>query len=324
LGGWVIIYCARGKPFNWLLKVIWAEQTEQKGCGAAVSIHCASLLTDNKVRMASCAKDIEVIDVTVEDEEVAELMAGSQESLPTEDEENEADEVQRDTPLSAEEYFAELVELENKHAEAYYQEVGKEIEEEYKRVTFPVDVFPKNLLACIPESGIINGKIAINRYLSQSVGITMYRLMKTKWDNIIREPVVNMSSSLFFDLDGYCSYHEWCVPEESKNTCTRACIKLVDFENSKLSEYIHDHLEIFFCQTCDTSIINNYCNWNAKLCGEAATALQQKNVINTLFIDDDIKFQLQVEFDGLLVTSFSDSDSEEVREPEGKRKKTDE
>ena len=43
-----------------------------------------------------------------------------------------------------------------------------------------------------------------------------------------------------------------------------------------------------------------------------------------LFIDDDIKFQLQVEFDGLLVTSFSDSDSEEVREPEGKRKKTDE
>ena len=52
LGGWVIIYCARGKPFNWLLKVIWAEQTEQKGCGAAHAFIMDRLvdISDNVLR----------------------------------------------------------------------------------------------------------------------------------------------------------------------------------------------------------------------------------------------------------------------------------
>lgn len=224
------------------------------------------------------------------DAEVAELMAGGEESLPTEEQEKEAIEVQRDTPLSVPEY---------------YQEMGADHCEEYKRVTFDVDVFPKSLVDCIPKTGIVDSKITINRYLSSGVSIVMYRLMESQWSNIIRETSVSMVASLYFDLSDRYSYHEWCVPEESKENCTVACMKIVDFDNFELSAYIADNIDMFFCHGCDRSIVYNFCNWSAKMCSIANAALCQKNVITTLYSGDDIKFELQVKYDAIMKTMSS-------------------
>nr|QOD39461.1 NS3 [uncultured densovirus] len=268
-------------------------------CSCSKCAHCHMCTNGSQVHR-SC------LQYYCDNAEVSELMAGPEESLPTEEQENIADAIQPSVPLTAEAYFIEMGEA---HAE------------EYKRVTFNTDVFPKTLVDFIPESGIVDGKITINRHLIGSCSILMYRLMKTQWANLICEPFVNMAAELYFDLADRYGYHEECIPDEKRDTCTPACIKIVNFESTELSEYIEENLELFFCQGCDRSIINNYCNWSAKLCSDANAALSQKNVISTVWgVDDDaIKFELQVKYDGLLKRISSS-----LPDSAAKRQKTDE
>ena len=196
-----------------------------KNCSCSKCAHCG-LCTNGSQVHRSCFKFL------AEDEEVAQLMAGPEESLPTSTEEKIADALQSDEVLSE---------------EAYYVEMGELHDEEYKRVSLDIKTFRKTLVDCIPESGIVDGKITINRYLNSNCSIVMYRLMKTVWDNIIREEDVNMVAGLYFDLYDRVSYHEWCIPENRTETCSEACIKIVNFKNCDLSEYISENLGLFFC-----------------------------------------------------------------------------
>nr|QOD39471.1 NS3 [uncultured densovirus] len=246
-------------------------------CSCSKCAECG-LCTNGSQVHRNCMKNY------LEDAEVAELMAGSEESLPTAGEEKVADALQSDVPMSA---------------EAYYIEMGETHDEEYRRIIFDTSVFRQTLVDCIPETGIVAGKISISRYLNGSCSLLMYRLMKSQWENIIREPSVSMVSSMYFDLNDRCSYHEWCIPDEAKEDCTEACIKIVDFENSDLSAYIADNLKLFFCQGCDRCVILNFCDWDPKLCSDANAALSQPNVITTMY-KDGIRLEVQVKHDGLL------------------------
>jgi len=248
-------------------------------CSCGKCQHCG-LCTNGSQVHRNC------LEYYLNDEEVSELMAGPAESLPTSEEEELADALQSDVPLSA---------------EAHEIEAGEAHAEEYKRITFDVSVFQKNLVDCIPEVGVVGGKITINRYLSRSCSILMYRLMKTQWTNLIRVPEVNMISLLYYDLKERCSYHDECIPEEIKATCTVGCMKITRFESNDLCDYIADNLDVFFCQGCDRSMIENYSNWDKELCRKAGIALGQKKMITCVFDHKgESLFELQVKNDGLL------------------------
>ena len=238
-----------------------------------------------------------------EDDEVRELLARAQESVPSEEDEKEMSAMQRDTPLSARQHLEEL---------DAYQEMAEEHREEYRRETFGVETFPPGLLGFIDKSAIVDNNVTINRWLNSGVSIQMYRLMKVKWDMLIRKPRIAMVFKVMYNLETDVMYHdETCIPSEEKKNCTVGCVKLSEIEKEDLQEFIDENLNIFFCAGCDRSIVDTFDKWPAKVLGEIATQLVQSKVMHVLLNEEETIYELTTEFDAL-----------SIAEPRRKRQKT--
>nr|QOD39514.1 NS3 [uncultured densovirus] len=222
-------------------------------------------------------------------EEVAQLMAGAEEELPSE----ELPILQRTTPLSMDVVDEQM---------EYYGEMAEDHEEENRRETYSIEDFPKSLLFFNNKRGVVGNKISINRYVTGAVRLESYRLMIQKWNIIIRVPKVSMVIECRWNLQVGEVYHVGCVPESSRDVVTKACIKIVEFERQDFSEYMRDNLEYFFCGDCSYSICDNYVDWEPYVTGRAYAALKQKHVMIEARMGSDIKFALEVSENALLST----------------------
>lgn len=194
----------------------------------------------------------------------------------------------------------------------YYEKMGEEHAEEHRRETFGVETFPPGLMGFIDKSDIIDNNVTINRWVNSGVSIQMYRLMKVKWDLLIRKPRISMVLPVMYNLDLDVMYHdEYCVPSEEKNNSTVGCIKLMAIENDVLQEFMDRNLNIFFCAGCAKSIVGCYDNWPAKDLGMMATKLVQRSEMHVLKNEDETVFQLTTEFDAISIS-----------EPKRKKQKT--
>nr|QRQ90268.1 MAG: hypothetical protein 1 [Parvoviridae sp.] len=233
------------------------------------------------------------------DEEIQQFMANNEN-----DEKEEMSPVRRTTPLSAQEYFSAI---------DYYAQVAEDKDIEYTKETFNIREFPKILIQCIPETGIIDSHISINRWLNDTCSILMYRLMCHKFTNLIRPPVVEMYCPIKWCLEDEVAYHTYCEPTDS-STVTDGCFKFAGIEQETLMELIKENPYRFFCYTCDLHIVPNYTKWDTKTLGDCATfqVKDYKHSIFNIVCGDNTVFEHLVMHNALIksVSSFSDDESE--------------
>lgn len=174
----------------------------------------------------------------------------------------------------------------------YYENMGDDHNEEYKRVPCLVEQFTEHMQKCIPPGGITNGLITIDRYLTSNTSLFMYRMMKTKWDNLIRLSEISMYVEIMYDRENKQSYHTWCYRAAD---VTRATIKFCDISNIDLQGVIDDYNSMFFCGTCERFIANNLEKWDVKTLGRVATDLRDKRYNDSAIEigpEDDLKLEI--------------------------------
>ena len=183
----------------------------------------------------------------------------------------------------------------------YYIQAAAEHDEEFRKVVVQFKDIPEGLRGYMCEASFDDGEVSVDRYLNGSVSLMMYRVMKSQFPIIVREPVINMVYELYFDLETRWAVHEHCIPPEDLIMYTPGCIKICNWSSADLCDYIACNLELFFCQYCEYSMVQNFCNWCPKLCGDAITALGQKHPIITVSnnVAKDTVFELSVKFDAM-------------------------
>lgn len=185
----------------------------------------------------------------VEDEEVKQLMAGAEESLPTREEEEEMQGVQRTTPLTAQQYYDEL---------AYYSKIGEEMEELYRKVEVDVERIPADCWAYFPEAAVHDGKIYIYRWINSNVSMDMFRLMRRFFGCIVPKGVRTVYP-VSVDMEHGNTYHIGCEEEDKENGIfTEGFLEIHNLGVEKMNEVIEEDMETFFCYGCHKYIFNDH------------------------------------------------------------------
>ncbi len=184
-----------------------------------------------------CMKDY------MDDREVAKLMAGPEECLPTEEQEEEAESLRRDTPLSMEDE-------ENIFHEMY----------RFEMVKTDIDCVFATLQSAYPDEdfGITClERIDIHRYLSDEVFKKEFFMANNQWGtdfaNYEKNKPIRMRKGIItkFDRSDHKVYHPKCV----KNVCIENGYTkgLVTVEASNVDQFftcIIDNPNAFFCGVC--------------------------------------------------------------------------
>lgn len=185
--------------------------------------------------------------VTIEDEEVEQLMA-CDEDMPTEEELDKVCPVRETTPLSAKEYFAEL---------GYYSELGEAYAANYEKVEIDKDRLSAYDLQCIPETAFKDGVVSIYRYLNEECDLKMVSLMEKFFSQFVRIDV-NCATEVYYDLEEKVLHHMWCI-EDVQPTMTHAVLSIKNCDKSLFQELLLEHTDQFFCNTCKKFILHNGC-----------------------------------------------------------------
>lgn len=210
----------------------------------------------------SCMSDY--VAMSIEDNEVSELFANDSESLPTEDQENEAVSVQRNTPISLQ--AEELVTFENNLLfEKTYQ---------FETVDTSVDFAFENLTKNFPDEDFDSDpyyKVRVHKYLTSEVGKLEFFIMQNQWENYrichypknipirMRKGVHERSGKL---------WHIGCIDDCSqayRSAYFTHGILTVEARNSdEFVTMIAENPEYFFCACCEKYLFDTVEHYSGK------------------------------------------------------------
>ncbi|QHG62571.1 NS3 [uncultured densovirus] len=223
-------------------------------CSCSKCDRCG-LCTNGSQLHRSCFKDWGVT-LMAEDEEMSELMAGAEESLPTAEEEETAIALQRDTPLSMQ--YEEMSTFENNLLfEQTYQ---------FETCKTDVDIVFETLSKNYPDEDFNSSdfqRLDIHKYLTSEMTKLEFFIAHNQWDyefahypkNIpvrMRKGVVTRFNN---SEQQHNVYHMSCIDTEHSGFTAGGFTKgLLTVEARNVKEFfdiIIDSPEMFFCKYCE-------------------------------------------------------------------------
>ena len=181
------------------------------------------------------------------DDEISELLAGPEESLPTEEQEEEAIAVQRDTPIS--------------------MQADEEFENTYQFHVSETSIdFARDLLKEeYPDIDFLNleyNRIKLHDYLTMIVHRKEFCMMYNQWDNGcgVRPGIVKVRMQKPFYLSNVATIHHLsCIDLDEKNYKSRmqfATLRVISTSGPTFMDFVATHLNFFFCATCEHFIFD--------------------------------------------------------------------
>nr|QOD39579.1 NS3 [uncultured densovirus] len=229
------------------------------------------------------------LELTPEDEEVAQLMA-CEEEMPTEEE--LMPEMQETTPLSAKAYLEEL---------GYYSEMGESYAENFKRISIGIENISPALLKRVPQGAVHDGELSIFRFLNEECTFLMWKLMLFKFESVVRIDM-NCISKFYYNLETDDVMHLGCVDEVPANV-TLATASFYDMDKGECQEFIKEHESLFFCDVCQKFIMHNGCeNVKEDILKAERKKFEDYHSKVTLYAEEEILCEFKVMYDGLMST----------------------
>ena len=191
-------------------------------------------------------------------DEISELLAGAEESLPTEEQEEEASSVQSDTPLSVQYEAIDSDESDEELFEQIYK---------FDTVSTSIDMVNETLHKNYPNEDFDDdrySKIELHRYISGEVTKFEFFLMENQWfhSELFAFPMntqLRMRKGVHVRGDGV--WHLGCVDSDSdayKKAYFVKGILTVESRNTlELVKLMIDGPEFFFCACCEQFIFED-------------------------------------------------------------------
>lgn len=184
------------------------------------------------------------------DYEVQELLAGVEESIPTEEQEAEAIALQRNTPLSAQEYESEIdqVSYQFEMCETNLENAGETLVAAYPKETFDSPAYQH---------------LSIHKYLTNRATKFEFYLGNNEWGtdfaNYPKQKAIRMRKGVVSRFNRstqtYDVYHMSCIDTDSEGFKLGGFSKaLLTVEARNILEYfgvIVDNDNLFFCKYCE-------------------------------------------------------------------------
>ena len=222
-------------------------------CQCSKCVFCG-LCTNGSQYHRTCAKQ-ESIELMAEDNEVFELMANAGESLPSEEEEAAAIEVQRNTPISFQEEHLSSDEDDTLFEENY----------QFKRIVTDVDQAFAALRENFPDEDFDSfdyQRISIPAYLTSEMNKLEFFIANNQWGHrFVHYPentLVRMRKGVIARYNAqrkeHDYYHLHCIDSSSANFSslgfTKALLTVESRNYRELLKLIISSPDPFFCKAC--------------------------------------------------------------------------
>ncbi len=220
-------------------------------CEHSATCYICGRCTSGSQRHRSCA---------LAEDEVQELLAGPDESIPTDEQEAEAIEKQRSTPLTLQQEEGTLGRIygEKRMFNDTYQ---------FHTTETSVDVVFDHLKENYPDVNFLNleyNRIRIHDYLTGIVSRREFCVMFNQWgdEGGIRESCkfggILMQKPIYFSND-LTIHHLSCIDMKANNHESRgqrASLRINIADTQHFINFVATHLNFFFCTTCDKFIFD--------------------------------------------------------------------
>ena len=186
--------------------------------------------------------------IAPEDEEVKQLMAGVEESLPSIEDEEEMSAMQETTPLTAIDMVDEL---------GYYAQLAKDTERDHEKITVPIANIPEGYRKFLPESAITDDTISVYRWLNEDCSILHYYIQKFLFTDVIRVRC-NTMVQCYYNSDTKEIFHLDCLDlERDGQKVTPAVLVFRDVSQSDFGELMNNVKQLLFCDKCFNFMLLN-------------------------------------------------------------------